>query len=194
MHPEIFSKHWEGAGVDRFELTIEEGFSGSEVLQNVTRDLDAQGIPVSVMSKDRLIERSYEPIGQIFSMARRIQLAALLIAALAIANTMFIHVLERRWELGLQRAIGMAGVSIRQTLLIEAGAIGAIRRIGGMDSRDRHRISDGPGHGGSICIHVPLRDPPRADGHHLGHPEASSRSPRVSIRARRHCARRSSRL
>jgi putative ABC transport system permease protein len=65
-----------------------------------------------------------------FSVARAIQLAALIVAALAIANTMFITVLERKWELGLQRAVGMDGGSVARALLTEAGAIGLIGGIG----------------------------------------------------------------
>jgi putative ABC transport system permease protein len=54
----------------------------------------------------------------------------LIVAALAIANTMFIAVLERKWELGLQRAVGMDGGSVARTLLSEAGAIGFIGGLG----------------------------------------------------------------
>ncbi|HEU4480683.1 MAG TPA: ABC transporter permease, partial [Actinomycetota bacterium] len=67
---------------------------------------------------------------QMFSVARAVQLAALVVAALAIANTMFIAVLERRWELGLQRAVGMDGRALAKTLLAEAGAIGLMGGVG----------------------------------------------------------------
>jgi putative ABC transport system permease protein len=66
-----------------------------------------------------------------FSLANGIQLAALIVAIFTIANTMFTAILERRWEMGLQRAIGMSGKQLGSGVLIEAGAIGIIGGIGG---------------------------------------------------------------
>jgi putative ABC transport system permease protein len=63
-------------------------------------------------------------------MARGIQFAALVVALLTIANTMFTAVLERRWEMGLQRAIGMAPSQMSRGLLLETGGIGLIGGVG----------------------------------------------------------------
>jgi putative ABC transport system permease protein len=68
----------------------------------------------------------------IFSMARGIQLAALVVAALTIANTMFTAVLERRWQTGLQRALGMGRKDITRALTLEATAIGIVGGAGAL--------------------------------------------------------------
>jgi putative ABC transport system permease protein len=64
-------------------------------------------------------------------MGQGIQLAALVVAAITIANTLFTAVLERRWEMGLQRAIGMGGRQLSRSVLLEAAGIGVIGGIGG---------------------------------------------------------------
>ena len=127
---EMFLEHWEAPAVDRFELTLDPGADVEEVMAAVRRSAEGEGIPVSVRTREELIGNTFAPIDQMFSVARAIQLAALLVAALAIANTMFITVLERKWEVGLQRAVGMDGGSVTRTLLSEAGAIGIIGGLG----------------------------------------------------------------
>ena len=45
---------------------------------------------------------------------------------------MFAAVLERRWEMGLQRTLGMAAAQLRRTILLESGAIGFLGGAGGI--------------------------------------------------------------
>ncbi|MGH2755391.1 MAG: FtsX-like permease family protein [Actinomycetota bacterium] len=127
---ETFLEHWQESAVDRFEVTIEPGSSQAQVMENVRDAARAGGIPVRVRTQQQLLSDIWDPIDQMFSVARAVQLCALIVAALAIANTMFITVLERRWELGLQRAVGMDGASVTKTLLAEAGTIGLIGGLG----------------------------------------------------------------
>ena len=69
--------------------------------------VDAQGLPAEVVTKQHMIDAVLDTVRGLFSLARGIELAALVIAALIIANTMLTAVFERRWEFGLQRAVGM---------------------------------------------------------------------------------------
>jgi putative ABC transport system permease protein len=130
LSAEMFRGHWPDALVDRLEVSPAPGTDVHEVIERIQHTADARGVPVTAMTKEELAEESFAPIGQNFSVARGIQLAALIIAALAIANTMFITILERRWEFGLQRTLGMDGASLARTLLREAGLIGLIGTLG----------------------------------------------------------------
>jgi putative ABC transport system permease protein len=126
----MFLERWRAHAVDRFEVTTGDGASSAQVMEGIRQTAASAGIPVSVRTREDLVEETFVPIDQVFSVARAVQLVALIIAALAIANTMFITVIERRWELGLQRAVGMDGGSVTRTLLAEAGAIGLLGGIG----------------------------------------------------------------
>lgn len=52
--------------------------------------------------------------------------AALLVAALAVMNTMFTAVLERQRSIGLLRAVGATRAQVIHQLIVEAGVLGAI--------------------------------------------------------------------
>ncbi len=57
---------------------------------------------------------------------------ALLVAALGIANTMLMSVLERTREVGVMKAVGAADRHIRRIFLLEGGLIGVVGGILGM--------------------------------------------------------------
>ncbi|MBC8368243.1 ABC transporter permease [bacterium] len=59
-------------------------------------------------------------------------LVALVTAALGIANTMVMSILERRREIGILRSLGAQPRDIRSLFLVESGAIGALGSLGGI--------------------------------------------------------------
>ena len=59
-------------------------------------------------------------------------LVALVTAALGIANTMVMSILERRREIGILRSLGAQARDIRGLFLVESGAIGALGSMGGI--------------------------------------------------------------
>lgn len=58
--------------------------------------------------------------------------AVLVVAALSIANSMLVSVLERRREIGIRRALGATGAHIRLQVLSEASLVGAIGGVAGV--------------------------------------------------------------
>jgi putative ABC transport system permease protein len=59
-------------------------------------------------------------------------LAALLVASLAVVNTMLTAVVERRRELGLLRVVGATRAQMVRRLLVEAGALGVAGGVAGV--------------------------------------------------------------
>jgi ABC-type antimicrobial peptide transport system permease subunit len=55
-----------------------------------------------------------------------------IIAAVGVSNTMLIAVYERIREFGMMRALGMDDVSIRTTMVFEAGIIGLLGSLAGL--------------------------------------------------------------
>jgi putative ABC transport system permease protein len=55
-----------------------------------------------------------------------VQLVAVIVAALGLANTLFISTLERRRDLGVLRAVGMLRGQVRRMVAIEALLLGAL--------------------------------------------------------------------
>jgi putative ABC transport system permease protein len=91
----------------------------------------SEGLDARVYKKSELLERILGIVEGTFSLGRGIQFAALIVAALTIANTMFTAVLERRWEMGLERALGMSGRQLARSVLLEAATIGVVGGAGG---------------------------------------------------------------
>ena len=127
-----YQELWQDDKADEFGVLLEEGVSVAGAKAGLREVIAEAGAPAEVFSKNELVGRILEVVGGTFELAKGVQLAALIVAALTIANTMFTAVLERRWEMGLQRAIGMGSAQLRRTVLVEAAAIGLIGGIGGV--------------------------------------------------------------
>ena len=123
---------WGDDKADEFGVLLEEGAQVGAVRSDLEQVIAGAGAPAVVYGKDELVGRILEVVGGTFELAKGIQLAALVVAALTIANTLFTAVLERRWEMGLERAIGMGARQLGSTVLLEAAAIGVIGAVGGI--------------------------------------------------------------
>lgn len=127
-----YQELWQDDKADEFGVLLDEGVSVETARADLQNAIARAGASADVFSKDELVGRILEVVGGTFELAKGVQLAALVVAALTIANTMFTAVLERRWEMGLQRAIGMGSSQLGKTVLVEAAAIGIIGGIGGV--------------------------------------------------------------
>lgn len=122
---------WNDDSVDQLGVLLDPGADVAAVKADLEDAVASTGAPARVLEKEEVIGRLLETIEGTFSLGQGIQLAALVVAAITIANTLFTAVLERRWEMGLQRAIGMGGGQLSRSVLLEAAGIGLIGGIGG---------------------------------------------------------------
>lgn len=105
---------------DRFALVLEPGADRDAVAARVQRYLDAHGLPGSVATSSQMANYVLDLINGVFSLANGAQLAALLIAAMVVLNTMLTVTFERRRELGVQRMLGMTGRQLSGAVVLEA--------------------------------------------------------------------------
>lgn len=130
MSAETYRRHWLDDRADAFGIDPEPGVPIATLEQRVEDVVEAEGMPAQVIRKEEQIENIAATVDQIFSIAEGIQLAALLVAFLTIVNTMFTAVLERRWEFGLQQAIGVGRRQLGRTVVLEAAGIGLVGGAG----------------------------------------------------------------
>ena len=127
-----YQRLWKDDKADEFGVLVEDEASVAEVKAGLEQVIARRGVSAEVFEKDELVSRILEVVRGTFELAKGVQLAALIVAALTIANTMFTAVLERRWEMGLQQAIGMGPRQLGRTVLLEAAAIGLVGGLGGV--------------------------------------------------------------
>jgi putative ABC transport system permease protein len=126
-----YARIWQDDKADEFGVILDGTVPGGEVQRSLEKLVDDAGLSARVYEQRELVERILRIVEGTFSLGRGIQFAALIVAGLTIANTMFTAVLERRWEMGLQRAIGMSGSQLGRSVLLEAASIGIVGGAGG---------------------------------------------------------------
>lgn len=105
---------------DRFALVLDPGVDRDAVAARVQRFLDANGLPGTVATSRKMESYVLELVNGVFSLANGAQLAALLIAAMVVLNTMLTVTFERRREQGIQRMLGMTGRQLSGAVVLEA--------------------------------------------------------------------------
>lgn len=123
---------WHDDKIDRLGIVLNPSAPVARVRSELEAVVSERDIPAKVLTREQSVGQLVDTVQGLFQMARGIQFAALVVALLTIANTMFTAVLERRWEMGLQRAIGMGRGQIGRSLLLEAFGIGLVGGAGAL--------------------------------------------------------------
>jgi putative ABC transport system permease protein len=121
----------ENRGLAPEDMRRMTGYSGvsletedSKFVGEVVTSVQEQGF--SAFSLKQVIEQIDQGFGVFRGILAGIGGVALLVAAIGIANTMVMAVLERTREIGIMKAVGAAPRDIRRLFLAEAGLVGLI--------------------------------------------------------------------
>jgi putative ABC transport system permease protein len=123
---EVFLRHWPDDRISGVGVALDTGADPSTVRDAVEERLRDEGIDAKVMLRDRAIADLESELSGLFSISRVVQLAAVVVAGLSLMSTAFTTILERRWSLGLQQALGMSRSQIARSLALEAAAVAVI--------------------------------------------------------------------
>ncbi len=129
---DVYMEAWEDDKADEFGILLEAGADEAAVRRGLEAVIASEAAPAHVMNKDEIIGQLLDLVEGTFSLGRAIQFAALIVALLTIANTMFTSVLERKWEHGLQRALGMSNSQLSREVVIESALLGIVGAAGGV--------------------------------------------------------------
>ncbi len=111
---------------DRFALQLTRGADARVVAGRVQRYLDRHRLPGTVATSDDMERYVLDLLRGVFSLANGAQLAALLIAAMVVLNTMLTVTFERRRELGVQRMLGLTGRQLSGSVVLEAVVLSVV--------------------------------------------------------------------
>lgn len=127
---DTYVRHWGDRGSFRIGLVTDPGIPADVMAARLRDRIEEAGLPVRLVDGGSAVDELAAEATNIFSIARTIQFAALLVAALSIAATAFTVMLERRWLVALQRTLGMSRRQVGRSLGVEATAIGVIGAVG----------------------------------------------------------------
>lgn len=123
---DVFLRHWPDDRTSGIAVALDDGADPSAVSNAIAAKLADQGIDAKVVQRERAIADMESQLSGLFSISRVVQMAAIVVAGLSLASTAFTAILERRWSLGLQQALGMSRSQIARSLALEAAAIAVI--------------------------------------------------------------------
>ena len=127
---DTYTSLWGDTGAFRFSIVPDPDTPIPALIARLTDTVRAGHLPAQIQTRAEAVRQLESGLTQIFSIARAIQLAALIVGGLSLASTAFTTILERRWTLGLQRTLGMSRRQIARSLVLEAVAVGVLGAIG----------------------------------------------------------------
>ncbi len=113
------------SGVDRFTLSIAEGYTTNQVRQTIEDKYKASR-NISVETTEEFKDKVLTLSEQSFRLFDVLGLIGLVVAALGVINTLMMNVLERQREIGGLRSLGLTRWQTTKMVLAEAATLGAI--------------------------------------------------------------------
>jgi putative ABC transport system permease protein len=111
---------------DRFALALAPGADPRVVGARVQRYIDDHGLPATVATSNQMADYVLDVLRGVFSLANGAQLAALLIAAMVVLNTMLTVTYERRREQGIQRMLGLTRRQLSGSVVLEGVVVSLV--------------------------------------------------------------------
>jgi putative ABC transport system permease protein len=130
LERDVYERLWRDRDATRIAVYPAPGRAGARAEEQVEALLGRAG-SARVVRSGELVGEAVALMDRILDLGRAVQLACLLVAIVAVASTMAMSVLERRWELALRRMIGETRGALGRSLLAESAAIGYIGGLGG---------------------------------------------------------------
>jgi putative ABC transport system permease protein len=131
LNPEVvfdhatFTRFWGTGGADTFGVVVEDGSDATAVRREIAARFGPR-FGLAVDTQQQYYDRLSGTVNSVTQLIGSVQLVAVIVAALGLANTLLISTLERRRDLGVLRAVGMQRRQLRRMVAAEALMIGGI--------------------------------------------------------------------
>jgi putative ABC transport system permease protein len=112
-------------------IYLRPGSNSDEVKAQLDRRLGEHGYQFLITPNAALQRAVLRVFDRTFAITYALEIVALLIASLGIANSLLAFVIERRRELGVLRVLGASRGQLRKIILTEAGLVGLLGNLAG---------------------------------------------------------------
>ena len=122
----LYDLHWSDDTVNVFRVYVEPGTDPMEVRQRILQRVGADQPRMLVLTNAEVRRWILQLTDQWLQLTYSQVFIAVLVAILGIVNTLTVSIIDRKRELGVLRAVGGFRRQIRQTVWMEAVAIGIV--------------------------------------------------------------------
>lgn len=131
MDLSLFDRWWKEDRVNSMSLYLKSGADVMTVRDKVRAELKEIGHYL-VMANTELREEALNIFDQTFRVTNLLRFIAVTVAGVGIFLSLLILVSERRWEIGLLRAVGATRAQVMRVMVIEAALLGLIGSVIGV--------------------------------------------------------------
>lgn len=118
-----YAKEWADERVDTYKLFLRPGAEAEVSRREINRRFGSR-YDLFVLTNHEFRDEILRMLDQAFAVMRMLELVAIVIAVLAVVNTLLANVLDRIREIALLRAIGMLRRQIRTMIVVEGFLVG----------------------------------------------------------------------
>jgi putative ABC transport system permease protein len=125
MHWGIFRQYWTEQVVDSIGVFLQPGSRAEEVAAEI-RQRFGRTHRLFLFSNQAFKTEIYELIDQSFAITYALEVIAVAIGILGVANALYTSVLERQREISVLRSLGAFRQQIRKIIMVESGLLGIL--------------------------------------------------------------------
>lgn len=127
----VYRRLFDDDSASTLAIYLRPGVNDEEVKAQLDRTLVEQGYQFLITPNAALQRAVLRVFDRTFSITYALEVVAILIAALGIANSLLAFVIERRRELGILRVLGASRGQLRKMILTEAALVGLFGNLVG---------------------------------------------------------------
>jgi len=128
----VYERHWKDDTANVFRVYVRPGVDPQAVRQRITERLAPAQPRLLVLTNKEVRDWVLQLTGQWLQLTYSQVFIAVIVAILGIVNTLTVSIIDRKREIGVLRAVGGSRRQIRQTVWMEAVAIGLVGLVLGV--------------------------------------------------------------
>lgn len=128
---QLFKKYWKDPFVNSLIVYLKPGANLQKVREAILNRF-GETHNITVIIHRTLRETVLDIFDQTFAITSGLELIAIIVAVLGIANALLASILERKREIGILRSVGATQAQIMKMILYEAGLMGIISQLLGL--------------------------------------------------------------
>lgn len=131
VRPATFARLFNDSASNNVAIYLRDGAATEAVRAKIERHFSGR-YSLVIYSNRALREEALLVFDQTFSITYALQLVAIIVAAIGVANTLAAMVVERSREIGILKAVGATAGQLRKMTLVQAGLIGVASQVLGI--------------------------------------------------------------